>query len=224
MAFSRSKLQTSLLARPPLSSFFLGITSRASLYNAHTGPDCPVRGRGYLVYETRDPVLLVTTTTRDPRLWNTGSQEQRVDRTVERSKKRKSERTKRKGENSTPNSFVSNPSFYLCYLNFYWLKSNNMIFMIKHGFSFFAPSSSFQNNLVSSIASSRSVNRCFGSSQRHLWYQAVLLLSLLQSLFISVLQLFPVQLVIPSRASTEPTAQSIYKLVVTVTSPLMRSS
>jgi hypothetical protein len=37
-----------------------------------------------------------------------GSQEQRLNRTVERSKRRENERTKKKGGNYTPNSFVSN--------------------------------------------------------------------------------------------------------------------
>jgi hypothetical protein len=62
-------------------------------------------------YETRDPVLLVSGRVR-------GSQEQRPDRTVERSKKRESERTKRKGGKSTLNSFVSNPSFLFLLFNY----------------------------------------------------------------------------------------------------------
>ena len=65
-----------------------------------------------------------------------GSQEQRLDRTVERSKKRESERTKRKGGKSSPNSFVSNPSFLFMLFNFLLANNpTNMIFMIKHGFS-----------------------------------------------------------------------------------------
>ena len=128
------------------------------------------------VYETRDPVLLVSGRVR-------GSQEQRLDRTVERSKKRKSERTKRKGGKSSQTLSFPTPHFYLCYLIFYWLIiQQNMIFMTKHCFSFFVRSSSFRNNLVSSRAPSRSVNRydgliCFCASalfQHHLLYQAVL--------------------------------------------------
>jgi hypothetical protein len=67
-----------------------------------------------------------------------------------------------------------------------------MIFMIEHGFSFFARSSSFRNNLVSSRAPSRSVNRydglvCFCASA-----------------------LSPALLVIPSYTVVEPTAQYLY--------------
>jgi hypothetical protein len=112
-----------------------------------------------------------------------GSQDQRLDRTVERSKKRESERTKRKGggKSSQTLSFPT-PHFYLCYLIFYWLIiQQNVIFTTKHCFSFFARSSSFRNNLAISIAPSRSVNRydgliCFCASglfQHHLLHQAV---------------------------------------------------
>jgi hypothetical protein len=47
-----------------------------------------------------------------------GSQEQRLDRTVERSKKRESERTKRKGGNPPQTLSFPTPRFYLCYLIF----------------------------------------------------------------------------------------------------------
>ncbi len=100
------------------------------------------------------------------------------------------------------------PHFYLCYLIFYWLIiQQNVIFMTKHGFSFFARSSSFRNNLASSRAPSRSVNRydddgliCFCASalfQHHLLFQ------------------------VPSCAVIDPTAQYLYHcasaLSVTVT-------
>jgi hypothetical protein len=42
-----------------------------------------------------------------------GSQEQRLDRTVERNKKRESERTKRKGRKFTPTPSFPSPHFYL---------------------------------------------------------------------------------------------------------------
>ena len=90
----------------PLLLSFLGLGHcplGRPLYNAHTGPDWPVGGD--LVYETRDPVLLVSGRVR-------GSQEQRLDRTVERSKKRKSERTKRKGGNP-PKLFRFQPLIFI---------------------------------------------------------------------------------------------------------------
>ena len=69
------------------------------LYNAHTGPDWPVGGD--LVYETRDPVLLVGGKVRH-------AQGQRLNRfeVEEREKVRE-----RKGRGKIhPLSFVSNPS------------------------------------------------------------------------------------------------------------------
>ena len=73
------------------------------LYNAHTGPDWPVRG--VLVYETRDPVLLVSGKVRH-------AQGQRLDRCEIRIK-RKSERTKGEGEKSTLFPLFLTPHFKL---------------------------------------------------------------------------------------------------------------
>ena len=61
------------------------------LYNAHTGPDWPVGGG--LVYETRDPVLLVGGKVRH-------AQGQRLNR-FEVRRKRESERTKGEEGKST---------------------------------------------------------------------------------------------------------------------------
>ena len=122
-----------------------------------------------------------------------GSQEQRLDRTVERSKKRESERTKRKGGKSSPNSFVSNPSFLFMLFNF--LLANNPTkydFYDKTWFFIFRPfflSPEQLSDLKSSKSLRKSVRRsylflCFGS--------------------------LPAPLVIPSCTVIDPTAQYLY--------------
>ena len=73
------------------------------LYNAHTGPDWPVGGD--LVYETRDPVLLVGGKVRH-------AQGQRLNRfEVEVEVRRKRKRTKGEGEESTLFPLFLTPHF-----------------------------------------------------------------------------------------------------------------
>jgi hypothetical protein len=121
---------------------------------------------------------------------------------TERLKEVKKEKVReRKGRGGNPPQTLSfrTPHLYLCYLIFYWLIiQQNMIFMIKHSCSFFARSSSFRNNLASSRAPIRSVNRydgriCFCASA-----------------------LSPAPLVIPSCTVIEPTAQYLYHCASTL--------
>ena len=81
-----------------------------------------------------------------------GSQEQRLDRSDERSKEEKWENEKEGGE-SPPRSFVSNPSFLFYILNFLLAKIQQKLFFLWQIITFlFDRSSSFRSDFAYQIA------------------------------------------------------------------------
>jgi hypothetical protein len=170
------------------------------------GPDWPVR-RGVLVYETRDPVLLVSGKVRH-------AQDQRLDRSDERSK-RGSERTEG-GGNVHPRSFVSNPSFLFRFFKFLLAKiQQNIIFLDKTLF-FFLPFFLFPKRLcvlkrIKSLRKSVQRSLSISISVLRLFLAPPVLPGCTSNeptahIIVTVLRLFPARLVLPSCTCIEPTA------------------
>jgi hypothetical protein len=121
-----------------------------------------------------------------------GSQEQRPDRTVERSKREKVRERKGRGK-ILPNSFVSNPSFLFMLFNF--LLANNPTkydFYDKTLFFIFRPFFLFPEQL-SELKSSKSLRKSVRRSYLFLCFGSL-----------------PAPLVIPSCTVIDPTAQYLY--------------